>query len=102
MSSASGAVPGSAIPTAWAIRPQFGSPPCSAVLTSGELATARAPRSTPPDAPPRHHDARPAGALAVAHDVERELAQQRVERLAEVASASLSGSTATPLGAAEP
>ena len=44
MSSGSGAVPGSAPPTAWAIRPQFGSPPCSAVLTSGELATARAAR----------------------------------------------------------
>ena len=41
MSSGSGAVPGSAAPTACAIRPQFGSPPCSAVLTSGELATAR-------------------------------------------------------------
>ena len=46
MSTASGAVPGIAIPTAWMIRPQFGSPPYSAVLTSGESATARATRST--------------------------------------------------------
>ena len=37
-------VPASAPPMAWAMRPQFGSPPCSAVLTSGESATARATR----------------------------------------------------------
>ena len=77
MSTASGAVPGSACPTAWMIRPQFGSPPYSAVLTSGESATARATRSTAslvaaaddhaPDAP---------RALAVARDQQRELAQQ--------------------------
>ena len=41
MSNGSGAVPGSAAPTACAMRPQLGSPPCSAALTSGELATAR-------------------------------------------------------------
>ncbi len=44
----------SAAPTAWTMRPQLGSPPCRAVLTSGELATARATASTarrwsPPD-----------------------------------------------------
>ena len=43
-STGSGAVPGSAPPTAWTMRPQFGSPPCSAAFTSGELATARARR----------------------------------------------------------
>ena len=43
----------SAPPTACAMRPQFGSPPCSAVLTSGELATARAARSTARRSPPR-------------------------------------------------
>ena len=42
MSSGSGWLPRSAPPTACAMRPQFGSPPCSAALTSGELATARA------------------------------------------------------------
>ena len=47
MSSASGAVSCIAAPTACAIRPQFGSPPCSAALTSGELAIARATRSRP-------------------------------------------------------
>ena len=71
-------------PTACTIRPQLGSPPCSAVLTSGELATARATRSTPSACAAAHDDAADApGALAVAHDVQRELAQQRVERLAE-------------------
>ena len=91
-------MPGSAPPTAWAMRPQFGSPPCSAVLTSGELATARAARSTAAPSPPRTYDAPDArGALAVADDVERELAQERVERLAEgAARRRVSGSTATP------
>ena len=50
---ASGAVSRRAPPTAWTIRPQFGSPPCSAALTSGELPTARAAASTPPGLPPR-------------------------------------------------
>ena len=40
MSNASGAVPGNAAPTACAMRPQLGSPPKSAALTSGEFATA--------------------------------------------------------------
>ena len=53
MSSASGAVSCSAAPTAWAIRPQFGSPPCSAAFTSGELAIARAARVTTSSEPPR-------------------------------------------------
>ena len=47
-----GAVPGRAIPTAWTIRPQFGSPPYSAVLTSGEFATARAAACTERSSPP--------------------------------------------------
>ena len=37
--------PASAWPTAWEIRPQFGSRPAIAVLTSGDSATARATRS---------------------------------------------------------
>ena len=84
MSKASGAVPGIAAPTAWAIRPQLGSAPNSAVLTSGEFATARrdaldvlavaAAHDDPPDAP---------GALAVGDDQQRQLPQQRVQRLAE-------------------
>ncbi len=70
MSSASGAVSGSAAPTACAIRPQFGSPPCSAALTSGELATARAARATTVLVAAAHdHAADALGALAVAHDV---------------------------------
>ena len=52
MSSGSGAVSGSAAPTAWAMRPQLGSPPWSAALTSGELATARATASTVGSWPP--------------------------------------------------
>ena len=47
MPSSTGA-PVSAPPTACAMRPQLGSPPCSAALTSGELATARAARSQAP------------------------------------------------------
>ncbi len=84
MSTASGAASGSAMPTAWTIRPQLGSPPCSAVLTSGELAT-RARRALDVSAVAAAHDdaADALGALAVADDRERQLAQQRVERLAE-------------------
>ena len=53
MSSGSGAVPGRAAPAACAMRPQLGSPPCSAVFTSGELATARAAASALCTWPPR-------------------------------------------------
>ena len=64
---ASGAASGSAPPTACAIRPQFGSPPCSAVLTSGELATARADALDRVAVAAAHDDAAdPLGALAVA------------------------------------
>ena len=84
MSSSSGAVSGSAPPTACAIRPQFGSPPFSAALTSGEFATPRAARSTSTRVAAAHdHAADPRRALAVAHDLERELAQEGVEGLAE-------------------
>ena len=51
----------SAPPTACAIRPQFGSPPCSAALTSGEFATARA---TPRDDASSRRRARPRGRSA--------------------------------------
>ena len=71
-------------PTACTIRPQLGSPPCSAVLTSGELATARATASTPCACAAAHDHARdPPRALAVGDHHDRQLAQQRVERLAE-------------------
>ena len=84
MSSGSGAVSCSAAPTACAIRPQFGSPPCSAALTSGELAIARATLVDDVVVAAAHDDAAdPLGALAVAHDVQRELAQRPVQRLAE-------------------
>ena len=53
MSNSSGDVFGIAIPSDCAIRPQFGSPPCSAALTSGEFATARATPSTTASDPPR-------------------------------------------------
>ena len=53
MSSAQRRRVGIAAPTACAIRPQFGSPPCSAAFTSGELATARATRATTSSQPPR-------------------------------------------------
>src|SRR3954463_1668194 len=94
MSISSGAVSVSAPPTACAIRPQFGSPPLSAALTSAAFATPRASRSTatpsvPLPPPPRAAARAPPGAagapraLAVADDLEPELAQQRVERRAE-------------------
>ncbi len=83
-STASGAVPGSAPPTACTMRPQLGSPPCSAAFTSGELATARAAASTAACVAAAHDHARePPRALAVGDHHDRELAQQRVERLAE-------------------
>ena len=74
--------PASAIPAAWAIRPQFGSRPKSAVLTSGELAIARATRSASAgEAAPLDLDpADPRGALAVGDDLERELQQHRLEQ----------------------
>ena len=72
-------------PTACAIRPQLGSPPCSAVLTSGELATraARRARRSAPWPPrtttrPMRRAPSPSRTMSM-----RELAQQRVERLAE-------------------
>ena len=75
---------GSAAPTACAMRPQFGSPPCSAAFTSGELATARATRSTVASCAAVDVDAAGAlRALAVADDLQREPAQRVVERLAE-------------------
>ena len=74
----------SALPTACAIRPQFGSPPCSAALTSGESATARAARDhVRLVAAVDDHAADALGALAVAHDQHRQPPQQVVERLAE-------------------
>ena len=84
MSTASGAVPGRAAPTAWTMRPQLGSALCSAVLTSGELATPRAAASTLWQVSSAHdHACDAGGALAVFDHQDRELAQQRVERLAE-------------------
>ena len=84
MSTGSGALSCSAAPTACAIRPQFGSPPCSAALTSGESATARAARVTAGSCAAVDDDAAdPPRALAVAHHQDREPAQQHVERLAE-------------------
>ena len=85
MSSGSGArVVQRRAPTACAIRPQFGSPPFRAALTSGESATARAARTTVSSLAAVHdHAADALRALAVAHDLQREPAQQHVERLAE-------------------
>ena len=70
-------------PAACRIRPKLGSPPWSADLTSGELATARATGSTVSGAAGDDDAADAPGALAVVDDLEGELAQQRVERLAE-------------------
>ena len=93
----SGAVPGSAAPAACTMRPQLGSPPCSAAFTSGELATARATRSIARVAA-AHDDAPDArGTLAVADDLERELAQQASSAWPKRSSPSDSGSTAMPL-----
>ena len=84
MSSASGAVSGSAAPTACAMRPQFGSAPCSAVLTSGEFGDRARGALDGLQLAAAHDDAAdPPGALAVADDQQREHPQQRVERLAE-------------------
>ena len=98
MSSARGAVPGSAAPTAWAIRPQFGSAPWSAVFTSGEFATARAAASTASRVPSAGDDPPDAlRALTVGDDHEGELAKESVQRLAEAQLVLDSGATATPL-----
>ena len=98
MSSASGAAPGSAAPTAWAMRPQLGSDPCRAALTSGELATARATASTPSGCPPdtttRPALAAPSPSRTMSSASWRSSASSAWPK---VASASLSGSTATPL-----
>ena len=72
-------------PTACTIRPQLGSPPCSAAFTSGELATARA---TALDALARARRARAPARSARAPSpsatiITASCAQQRVERLAE-------------------
>ncbi len=99
MSSGSGALPGSAAPTAWAIRPQFGSPPCSAAFTSGESATARATRAaTALGAAADHHAADAAGALAVARrSAARAAAAARRAPRRRRSSSSDSGATRTPL-----
>ena len=101
MSTGSGAVPGSAAPTAWMIRPQFGSPPYSAVLTSEESATARATALHRLLVAAADHDPADApGALAVADDHQRQLAHERVERLAEaqlVLGLGLDGTPEAPL-----
>ena len=78
MSTSSGAVSSSTPPTACAIRPQFGSPPCSAALTSGELATARAAAfDRRLVAAVDHHAPDALRPLAVAHDQQREPPQDR-------------------------
>ena len=90
-------------PTACAIRPQFGSPPCSAALTSGELATARATRSTTSSVAAAHdHAADPLGALAVAHDRAARACAARVQRLAEAQLVVGLGRDAHAAGAARP
>ena len=97
MSNSSGEVFGIAIPSDCAIRPQFGSPPCSAAFTSGEFATARATRLDDTVGAAAHdHAADPLGALAVAHDVQRELAQRPVQRLAEAHAVLAVGLDRTP------
>ena len=80
------------------MRPQFGSAPCSAVFTSGELATARAQRSTTSPPPPR----------TTTRPIRRAPSPSRTIRIASIrssassasprrSSSSLSGATATPL-----
>ena len=73
--------PASAMPAACAIRPQLGSRPWSAVLTSGELAIARATRSASSPEAARHLDpADPGRALTVGDDLEGELEQDRLQQ----------------------
>jgi hypothetical protein len=57
------------------MRPKFGSPPCSAVLTSGESATRARDGLDDPVGALDDDTTNPRGTLAVAHDLERELAQ---------------------------
>src|SRR3954447_17843002 len=98
MSSASGAESWAAAPTAWAIRPQFGSPPCSAALTSGEFATARAAATTRASGPPltttRPTRFAPSPRPRVA-GASRRSAQSRASP--KRTSSSLCGATTTPL-----
>ena len=75
------------LPIAIATRPQFGSPPCTAVFTSGELTIALATRlawAAIAGGVDVHLDQR-MGALAVAGDllgqIERHLVQRRLERV---------------------
>ena len=62
-------------------RPQFGSPPCTAVLTSGELAIARAVRrASSSDAAPRDANRDRLGrAFAAANDADRERFARRLQ-----------------------
>jgi len=97
-STASGDVPGIAAPTAWMIRPQFGSAPCSAVLTRGELATARATGSTASACPPRTSTRRyPSCASPSATIMICPAGAGARRALARRNSSSLSAVTATPL-----
>ena len=83
-------------PPAWRMRPQFGSPPWSARLDErrvGDRARDRLDGVGPPRTSTRPTRRR---ALAVGDDLDRELAQQRVERLAERELVGDSGSTRTP------
>ena len=74
------------------IRPQFGSPPCSARLHERRVRDRARDRLDRARRAPRTTSAADAlGALAVGDDLERELAQQRVERLAEGAARRRSG-----------
>ena len=84
-------------PAAWRIRPKFGSPPCSAVLTSGELAIARATGSTSASLAGDDDPPDPPGPLPVGHDLQRQRAHRDVHRLAELQLVvGLGGSTVTP------
>ena len=98
MSNGSGALPGSAIPSDCAIRPQFGSPPCSAAFTSGEFATARATFSTPRSSPPRTTTRpvrrQPSPSATICSASWRSSASSASPKRS---SSALSGSTTTPL-----
>ena len=65
------------------MRPKLGSAPNRAVFTSGESATAARDRLDQLAGAGHHNAADARRALAVGHHHHRELAQQRVERLAE-------------------
>ena len=86
-------------PTAWTIRPQLGSPPCSAALTSGELATARATRLDARRRAPPRTTTRP---MRLAPSPSRTIVSASWRSSASSASpkrssSSVSGSTPTPL-----